>query len=250
MTTQPAASTLWPDPFGQAGGGGGGAAGGGAGEAQQAGPTERHHAALPSQLQFLRQERLVAAVHQVPDHRMLRAVGLHQHLARPFPPPGAAGELQQQLQALLGGTQIGAVQQTVGGQHRRQRHPGQIHALGQHLGADQHVRLPGGEALEQTAVAIPAPGGVPVEADQAQTLQLPRQLLHHPLGAGAEGLEGGGAAVAAAVVHLLAVVAPVAAQPFPRPFPPARGPRCTVRATSQWGQSTTSPQLRQLRNER
>ena len=80
-----------------------------------------------------------------------------------------------------------------------------------------------GEAIEQAAVAVAAPGGVTVKAQQAQPFKLGCQLLHHPLGARAEGFEGRGAAVAAAIAQLGAVVAPVAAQPFLAPFGAVHG---------------------------
>jgi hypothetical protein len=106
------------------------------------------------------------------------------------------------------------VQETIGGQHDRQGHLGQIHPLGEHLGAHQDISLAGGEAFEQAAMAIPSPGGVMVKTQQPQVREFAGQLFHHPLGSRPERLEGGGAAMAAAVGPLLAVVAPMAAQPF------------------------------------
>jgi hypothetical protein len=90
-------------------------------------------------------------------------------------------------------------------------------------GAYRHVLAVGatdvaGNALPETTrgmqVAVAAPGGVTVKAQQAQPFKLSCQLLHHPLGARAEGFEGRGATVAAAITQLGAVVAPVAAQPL------------------------------------
>ena len=106
------------------------------------------------------------------------------------------------------------MQQAIGGQDRRQRDPGQIHALGQHLGSHQHIRLPGGKAVEQSPVSLPAPGGVAVKAQQPQAFKFARQLLHHPLGAGAKRLEGRGSTVLAAVVDGCTEVTPVTAQPL------------------------------------
>ena len=98
--------------------------------------------------QFLLKKSFVASVHEMAQHRMLRAIGLHQHLSRPLPPSGPARQLQQELQALLAGAQIGSVQQTIGRQHGGQGHPRQIHPLGEHLRAHEHIGLPRGEALE------------------------------------------------------------------------------------------------------
>ena len=203
-----------PDPLGERRGCGGGAAGRRTGQPQQRRATERHQAAVASQGQLLLQKAFVAAIHQMANHRMVRAVGLHQHLPGPFAPAGPAGELEQQLQALLARPQIRAMHQAIGRQHRRQGHPGQVHPLRQHLGTHQHIRLARGEALQQMAMAIPAAGGVLVEAQCPQPFQLRLQLFLHPLGAGPERFEGAGAAVSAALADRLAVVAPVAAQPF------------------------------------
>ena len=164
--------------------------------------------------QFLSQEGPVAAIHEVANHRMVGAVGLHQHFPGPVTPAGPARQLQEQLQALFAGPQVGPVQQAIGRQHRGQGDGRQVHALGQHLGAHQHIGLPGGKALQQAAVAIATAGGVPVKAQQAQAFELLFELLHHPLGASPEGLEGGRAAMGAALANLGAVVTPVAAQPL------------------------------------
>ena len=72
-------------------------------------------------------------------------------------------------------------------------------------------------------MAVAAPGGVTVKAQQSQPFKLGCQRLHHPLCARAKRLEGSGATVAAAIAHLGAVVAPVAAQPFLAPFGAVHG---------------------------
>ena len=64
-------------------------------------------------------------------------------------------------------------------------------------------------------MALATPGGVPVETQQAQPLQLRGQLLHHPLGPRPKGLERRGAAVLAAVADVGTEITPVAAQPLP-----------------------------------
>jgi hypothetical protein len=122
--------------------------------------------------------------------------------------------LQQQLQALFTSPQIGPVQEAIGRQHGRQGDGGQIHPLGEHLGADQHIGLAGSEALQQAAVAIAAPGGVAVKAQQAQAFELLLELLHHPLGAGTEGFRSTRTAVGAALRDGGAMVTPMAAQPL------------------------------------
>ena len=123
------------------------------------------------------------------------------------------------------------MQQAIGCQHRRQRHLGKVHALGQHLGTDQDVRLAGGEAIQQAAMPITAAGGVAVEAKQPQPIQFPSEQLHDLLGPSTEGLEGSGSAMGAAVADLIAVITPVTAQPLTTAGAAVDGERhITVRA--------------------
>ena len=68
--------------------------------------------------------------------------------------------------------------------------------------------------MQKPAMALPPPGCVPVETQQAQPLQLGGQLLHHPLGPSPKGFERRGAAVLAAVADVSAEITPVAAQPL------------------------------------
>ena len=147
------------------------------------------------------------------DHPVIRAVGLHQHLPGPFPAPSAAGQLQHQLQAFFGSAHIRPVQLTISRQHRRQGHARQIHALGQHLRAHQHIGFAGRKLLQQPLMAIASAGGVAVKAQQPHPFELLLEGVHHPLGASAKRFEGRGAAMAAAVIDLLAVITPMAAQP-------------------------------------
>ena len=69
-----------------------------------------------------------------------------------------------------------------------------------------------GKLLQDAPVAVLAPGGVVVVAQEAQARELLLQQLHHPLGADPEGFERRGAAVVAAILQRLPVVAPMAAQ--------------------------------------
>ena len=122
---------------------------------------------------------------------MLWAVGLDEHLTWTLATTGTARQLQQQLESLLRRPEIRPVQQAIRSQDRSQRDLGQIHSLGQHLGADQNIGFTGGKAIQQAAVAIPSTGGIPVEAEQAQALQLLGKKIKHPLGPGPERLERG-----------------------------------------------------------
>jgi len=157
-----------PNHLHQGRGGGGRRGGRNPSQPQQTSPGERDLTPRPPQGQFLGEKPLVTAIDQVADDGMIGVVGLHQHLARAFAPARPTRQLQQQLEALFGSPQVRSVQETIGGQHDRQGHLGQIHPLGEHLGAHQDISLAGGEAFEQAAMAIPSPGGVMVKTQQPQ----------------------------------------------------------------------------------
>ena len=115
------------------------------------------------------------------------------------------------------------MQQTISGEHRREGHPGQIHSLGEHLRSNQHVCLTGSEPIQQATMTVATSGGISIKPQQAQVLQLLRQLFHHPLGTGAEGLESSGAAMVATGPNLIAVITPVTAQPLTSTTPAMDG---------------------------
>ena len=148
------------------------------------------------------------------NHRVLWGVGLHQHLPRSLTSPGTARQLQQQLQGLLSCAEIGAVQKPIRREHRRQGDPRQIHALGQHLRADQDVGLSGSETVQQASMAIPPPGGIAVKAEQTKAFELLREQFQHLLRPGPKRLEGRGTTVTATVLQVFTMVTPVATQPL------------------------------------
>ena len=125
----------------------------------------------------------------MPNHGMVRAVSLHQHLAWLLRTAGTASELQQQLQTLFTRPEVRAMKKAIRRQNSSQRHTGKIHALGQHLRSHQHISLAVGESVQQAPVPISPAGGVAIKSHQAQVTQLGRQPLHHPLRPGPKGLE-------------------------------------------------------------
>ena len=122
-------------------------AGGISRQPQQTSATEGHQSGLLPKSYFLSKERLITSIHQVLNHRMLRGVRLDKHLSRSLAPASSARQLQQQLQCLLTCAEVGAMQKPIRCEHRRQGDPRQIHTLGQHLRANQDIRLPGGKAI-------------------------------------------------------------------------------------------------------
>ena len=120
---------------------------------------------------------------------MLRAVRLDQHLPRSLASTGTARQLQQQLQSLLSCAEIWAVQQPIRREYRRQGDPRQIHALGQHLRADQDIGFSGSKTVQQASMAITPPGGIAVKAEQAKTFELLGEQFQHLLGTSPKGFK-------------------------------------------------------------
>ena len=189
-------------------------AGGISRQSQQTSATEGHQTSFLAEGHFLREKRFIPTIHQVLNHRMLWGVGLHQHLPRSLTSPGTARQLQQQLQGLLSCAEIGAVQKPIRREHCRQGDPRQIHALGQHLRADQDVGLSGSETVQQASMAIPPPGGIAVKAEQTKAFELLREQFQHLLRPGPKRLEGRGTTVTATVLQVFTMVTPVATQPL------------------------------------
>ena len=72
---------------------------------------------------------------------------------RDFAAAGAPGDLREQLKRPLGGAEIGEPETDVGGDDADERHPRKVVSFGDHLGADEHVDLAGGESAQQRGIA-------------------------------------------------------------------------------------------------
>ena len=70
---------------------------------------------------------------------MLGLVGLHQREARALGAAGAAGDLADELEGLLGGAEVAALEAEVGVEDADQRQEREVVALGDELGADDEV---------------------------------------------------------------------------------------------------------------
>ena len=112
-------------------------------------------------------EALVVAREDRADRRMLGLVGLHQREARPLGAAGAAGDLADQLEGLLGGAQVAALQPEVGVDHPDEGQQREVVALGDELGADDEVGAATGDLLDarlQRARPVGEVGGEDREA--------------------------------------------------------------------------------------
>ena len=123
------------------------------------------------------------------DRVVLRVVGLDHHPSGALAAAGAAGELHQQVVGALDGAEVREAEVGVRRQHRRQRHLREVVPLGHHLGADQHLGVAAGEALEHRRRTAGAAHRVAVEHRQRHVREQRRELLLHPLGAGADRLQ-------------------------------------------------------------
>src|SRR3954468_5426829 len=131
-------------------------------------------------------------------------------LAAPPPargaPAGAAGELRDEREGPLLGAEVGEAQRRVGVEHDAERHVGEVVALGDHLGPDEHPALRLLERSEHRG----GPGRVRVEAEHGMAGL--RELVLEPLGAGAVPADGHRPAGVAAPGDGLAVPAVMAGE--------------------------------------
>ena len=135
------------------------------------------------------------------DGVVLRHVGLDDHLAGMLGAARPARHLGEQLEGALGGPVIGHVQRAVGQDSPHQGDLGKIQALGDHLGAHQHLPLPGAEGGQQPHVGVFIAGGVHIHAQDAHAGITPFDLLLHPLSAHAAGADISAAAMGTGIRH-------------------------------------------------
>ena len=119
------------------------------------------------------------------DARRFRGQGLHDHLSPGLAPTAAPGELGDHREGALAGAEVGEAQGRVGVEDRAQRHLGEVVALGDHLGADQHRALRLAEAGEDAGVGAAARGRVGVEAEDRHRIELLGEQRLDLLGPGA-----------------------------------------------------------------
>ena len=120
---------------------------------------------------------------------MFRVIGLHDHLSRHVRPAGTARHLGDQLEGALHAAVVRQVQRQVRRNDAHQRHVGKIQALGDHLGAHQHIGFAAAKAPEDAGMGVLFPGGVHVHAKYPGVGKQPPDLLLDLLGACAEVLD-------------------------------------------------------------
>ena len=99
--------------------------------------------------------------------------------------PGAPGYLGQHLEGPLGSPVIRQVQPHVCQHHAHQGDQGQVQALGEHLGADQHIGAVGAEVAQNDLVCAFLAGGLIIPAQGARLRQESLNFGFNLFGAGA-----------------------------------------------------------------
>ena len=94
---------------------------------------------------------------------MVGVDGLGQDLAGQVAASGASGDLGEQLEGALGGTEVGQAEAHIGRDDAHQGHVGDVVALGD-LGADQDVEAALAEAAEDRFILATSAAGVAIEA--------------------------------------------------------------------------------------
>ena len=145
---------------------------------------------------------------------MGRVERLQDHPAAAFASTGTARHLGQHLEHPLPGKRIRQIETDIGQHHPDQGHKWQVKAFGEHLCADQHVRLVVGEVGQDHLVSILLAGGFPVPAQGARFWKKGGHFRLDPFAAQSI-LTDVSAPALRACLRLLALVATlVAEQPF------------------------------------
>ena len=105
------------------------------------------------------------------NRRLIRVICLHNHPPGQQSAPGPSGHLLQQVKHALTTAKVRQKQADVGQHHSDECHERQIEAFGDHLGADQHIRLLVDKALQELIGATGA-GRVFVPAHDARLGEL------------------------------------------------------------------------------
>ena len=143
---------------------------------------------------------------------MVRVLGLNQHLAPQFRPPGTARDLHQLGEKAFRCPPVGSEQGCVRAQHANQRQPWKIMSLGQHLRADQNIGL---AAMDLRQYRLPLAAGfhrVTVNPNNARIREFLLQPAFNALRAAAEGMDVLVATGRAGARHAVFVAAMVTAQ--------------------------------------
>ena len=179
--------------------------------------AERRIPQLAAALHLLRIERLVVLRGGGADGVMLRRVGLDHRVAGPRAPARPPRDLREQLKRPLRRAEVRRAQPDVGQRDAHEVDGGNVQPLGDHLRADEDVRLAGGEGAQDALVGAGVGRRVAVPSERAGAGRDAERLVHKPLraepqvadaGAAALGASGGRAPRPAAVMASQAPRAP------------------------------------------
>ena len=136
--------------------------------------------ALPVTHLFLEEQGVILG-RGSPDRVVLGHVGLNDSTTGALPAPSPTHHLGQHLKGALRGPVVGQGEADVGQDHAHQGDFGQIQALGQHLGTDEHVGLAAAEVLQEQVHLGLGGGRVPVPAVDTGLGQASAQLFFQTL---------------------------------------------------------------------
>ena len=134
-------------------------------------------------------------------------------MPRASPRPDRPGHLGEQLEGLLGGAEVGEVQQRVRREHADRGHVREVVALRDHLRADEALHGPGPHRVDDRVRPAAPARGVAVEHRARHAREPLGEALGHALGAGADGFEDAAAALRTAQRSRRALAAVVADEP-------------------------------------
>ncbi len=126
----------------------------------------------------------VVSLRELERHR-IRLEGLHEHEPGRVA-PAASGELGDELERSLLGSEVGNRETRVGVDDRGEIDTREVVSLRDHLRAHEHCSIGVPEALDRLAKRSRARSGVGIEPDPLELGHVPLELLLEPLRAGAD----------------------------------------------------------------
>src|SRR6266850_862461 len=149
-------------------------------------PPERRIAESRAPRELCLRERRVIVRRGGADRVVIRQIRLQHAAPTRAPATRATEHLRQKLERPLGRCVVGEVEHRVGVHHADERHAGEVEPLRDHLRADDHLRVPGAHALEESGVRALRAHGVAVVAQQGRAGHGLADFLEHALGPDAE----------------------------------------------------------------
>ena len=161
---------------------------------EEGGVGEGRKLELTSELKLLVGEAFVVMVPGKLDRRRVRGKGLDHYLSFHLASAGAAGDLGEQLESPFPSPKVGSMQRQVCIQDAGEGNVWEVEPLGNHLGSQQDIDLPGAEVAQDVPDGIFPAGCIRIEPSKPRPRKdLLENLLYF---LGAVSLEQDGAILA------------------------------------------------------